>query len=177
MNFVSPQAAIDWIKTKMREFWGLEAKLTNQLAFAQDLVRKARAKNNSKKIAMAMNEVERIKKSLDRHRDLVSKLKPFAEYFGIGPGQLGAIPIALALVAIPVAGLLWLHFQKVQAHKNVLEQLSEGLITPQEAAQLIPKGFFQEAKEAITGIGGTVGIVLIGGLILLASTATRGRTR
>lgn len=164
VSFFSPSAAMDFIRQKLRDFYAQKSFLLDQ----QQRVRAAvlRAEKAGKSVAPILALQAEIRTSLNRHGYLETALTPFAKWLDVPTGQLGvAIPLILAGVAIPVAGLLYLHFQKVRTQQQALDMIEKGLLTPEQAAALAAKPLFELGTFGVTPLLllGIVGAIFLMG--------------
>ena len=149
MTFFSPSAAMDFIRQKLRDFYAQKSFLLDQ----QQRLRAAlvRAEKAGKSVAPILALQAEVQSSLNRHGYLETALAPFAKWLDVPTGQLGvAIPLVLAGLAIPIAGLLYLHFQKVRTHQQALNMIEKGLLTPEQAATLAAKPLFELGTFGVT---------------------------
>lgn len=158
MTFFSPSAAVDFIRQKLRDFYAQRPLL---LAQQQQIgVLKTAAQKQRKPVGPILALEAEVQNSLTRHGRLEMALNPFAKWLSVPTGQLGiAVPLILAAAAIPAAGLLYLHFQKVRSHQQALDLISRGLLTPGEAATLAAQPVFKLGDFGFTPL-------LLGGLLL-----------
>lgn len=155
MRFFSVDSAVAWIKGKLASFDQIGLQLREDLIKVGQLI--TQAKNKNKPVAPIRDLQIKIRKTLTDHINLENRLLPFREYFG-----LGALPVIIAAVAIPLAGILYLHFQKASNHRKSLELIERGMLTVGEAQAL--------AKQPMFGFGLQTAfpIIVIGaGLLLL----------
>ncbi len=163
MTFLSPSAAGDYIRQKLRDFYAQKAILLDQQQ--QVRVLKDQAVKQKKSLGPVLALEAEVQNSLTRHGRLEYALAPFSKWLGVPTGQLGiALPLVLAGVAIPAAALLYLHFQKVRAHQQALDLISRGLLTPEQAAALGAKPLFALGDFGVTPL--LLLAVLGGGLLL-----------
>lgn len=160
MTFFSPSAAIDFIRQKLRDFYAQKGLLLTQRSEAQAL--RLKLEKAGRSVHPANDLLVEIESSLTRHARLETALAPIAKWLDVPTGQLGvAIPLVIAGLAIPAAGLLYLHFQKVRSHQQALDLISRGLLTPEQAAQLAAQpvltlGTFGVTPLLILGVLGAV---------------------
>ncbi len=163
VSFLNPSAAVDYIRQKLRDFYAQKSFLLDQ----QQRLKAAllRAEKQGKSVAPVLALQAEVQGSLNRHGYLETALAPFARWLEVPTGQLGvAIPLLLAGVAIPVAGLLYLHFQKVRTHQQALDLIEKGLLSPAEAAALATQPLFKIGDFAFTPL---LLLALAGGLFFL----------
>ena len=165
MTFFSPSAAMDFIRLKLRDFYAQKSFLLDQ----QQRLRAAvvRAEKAGKSVAPILMLQAEVQSSLNRHGYLERALAPFAKWLEVPTGQvgeLGLLPLVLAGVAIPVAALLYLHFQKVRTHQQMLDMIEKGLLTPEQAAALAAKPLFKLGDFGVTPL---LLVALAGGLFLM----------
>ena len=163
MTFFSPSAAMDFIRQKLRDFYAQKSFLLDQ----QQRLRAAlvRAEKAGKSVAPILALQAEVQSSLNRHGYLETALAPFAKWLDVPTGQLGvAIPLVLAGLAIPIAGLLYLHFQKVRTHQQALNLIERGLLTPEQAATLAAKPLFELGTFGVTPL---LLVAIAGGLFLM----------
>ena len=163
MTFFSPSAAMDFIRQKLRDFYAQKSFLLDQ----QQRLRAAlvRAEKAGKSVAPILALQAEVQSSLNRHGYLETALAPFAKWLDVPTGQLGvAIPLVLAGLAIPIAGLLYLHFQKVRTHQQALNMIEKGLLTPEQAATLAAKPLFELGTFGVTPL---LLLAVAGGLFLM----------
>ena len=163
MTFFSPSAAMDFIRQKLRDFYAQKSFLLDQ----QQRLRAAlvRAEKAGKSVAPILALQAEVQSSLNRHGYLETALAPFAKWLDVPTGQLGvAIPLVLAGLAIPIAGLLYLHFQKVRTHQQALNLIERGLLTPEQAATLAAKPLFELGTFGVTPL---LLLAVVGGILFL----------
>lgn len=145
----TPSGAMDFIRQKLRDFYAQKSLLLTQRQEAQAM--RVRAEKAGKSVAPLNALLVDIEGSLARHANLERGLAPFANWLAVPSGQIGlAIPLVLAGLAIPVAGLLYLHFQKVRSHRQALDMIAKGLLTPEQAAQLASQPVFTLGTFGVT---------------------------
>ncbi len=153
--FTSVQQAIDWIKQKLSAFDQVGLDLREDLVKVGRLI--SQATREKKPVAPLRDLQIKIRKTLTDHLQLETRLQPFREYFG-----LGALPMILAAAAIPVAGILYLHFKKASNHRKSLELIERGMLTVGEAQALAKQPMFSFGLQTAFPI-----IVIGAGLLLL----------
>ncbi len=163
MTFLSPSAAVDFIRQKLRDFYAQKSLLLDQQQRLR-VVKEAAQKQRKPLTPILALEAE-VQASLRRHGYLETALSPFAKWLAVPTGQLGvAIPLLLVGVAIPVAGLLYLHFQKVRSQQQALALIEKGILTPEQAAALAAQPLFKLGDFGFTPL--LLLAVLGGGLLL-----------
>lgn len=163
MTFLSPSAAVDFIRQKLRDFYAQKSLLLDQQQRLR-VVKEAAQKQRKPLTPILALEAE-VQGSLRRHGYLETALGPFAKWLDVPTGQLGvAIPLLLVGVAIPVAGLLYLHFQKVRTQQQALALIEKGILTPEQAAALAAKPLFELGTFGFTPL---LLLALAGGVFLM----------
>jgi hypothetical protein len=154
---------MDFIRQKLRDFYAQKSFLLDQQQRLR--VVKEAAQKQKKPLAPILALEAEVQGSLNRHGYLETALAPFSNWLEVPTGQLGAaLPLLLAGVAIPIAGLLYLHFQKVRTHQQALNMIEKGILTPEQAAALAAKPLFELGTFGVTPL---LLIALLGGGLLL----------
>lgn len=160
MTFFSPEAALDWLRGKLRDFYGQGTVLKDQLIQIGHLIQKAKAANNQPALGQLIVQRAQVEQLLTEQFALEQKVYPIAEFVGVSPG-LGLLPALVAALAIPLAATIYIHFQKVANQKKSLDLIAKGLLTPEEAKAL--------ATQPILGAGFGAALTMplvLGGLVL-----------
>lgn len=169
MTFPSPQSAIEYVKSKLRDFYAQSAVFRQQLQTIGRLKQEAQKRNDQESLGKLIVAQEQTKALWQEQLALEDRLKPFADYFGIA--TLGVLPVFLVGAALGTATLLYLHFEKIKTQQRSLELIAQGMMTPAEADKILNPGLLSGLVG--TGIGGIVlplGIVF--GLYLFLTRRT-----
>ena len=152
MTFPTPQAALDYLKGKIGDFYRQADVLQARLREIADLKRQAIARNDQASAGKLIVLFAQTKDLLNDQVQLEIQLRPFTDAFGFT--GLG-FPLVLIPVAVGVATLLYLHFQKIEAQRQALDLIKRGMLTPGEADKLLDSGLgFGNL------MGGTAGLIL-----------------
>jgi hypothetical protein len=155
--FYTPQGALDYLKAKTSELFRSRGIL--QEAYGRAVVARSRAKSPTI-IAKADQLLEDLKVSIGDQASLESKVRYVVPDSWI-PQTIGMFPLVIAGVGgIAVAGAVYLHLQRVAAHRETLALIEKGVITPAQGVAL------SQASPNILGVGGLSG--MFGGLGSLA---------
>lgn len=139
MIFTSVQQAENWMKGKIQSFYDQSRVLRDRLVQIGQLENKAKEQNDQKALGQLAALKTQTKQLFTEQLSLEQKLMPFAQYFNVNTG-LGAFPPFLAVAAIGMAGLMYLHFDKLQNQGKALELVAEGFMSPSEAAKILSGG-------------------------------------
>jgi hypothetical protein len=165
--FLSIDSAIDYLRSKLQDFYNQSRVLRDRLITIGLLLQKARDKGDQVSIGKLIVLQSQTKDLFNDQLALEQKLMPFAQYFGIKT-DLAAVPLALAGLAIAAATALYLHYQKLQNQKQALDLVAKGLLSPTEAKQIIEAGSILGAG-GLTGLTQNIGLIMvlaIGGLFI-----------
>jgi len=152
MTFPTPQAALEYLQGKIGAFYQQSGVLAARLKEIADLKKQAIARNDQETAGKLIVMAAQTRQLLDDQVQLEIKLQPFVQAFGFT--GLG-FPLVLIPVAIGVASLLYLHFQKIDSQRQALDLIKRGMLTPGEAEKLLDTGLgFGNL------MGGTAGLIL-----------------
>ncbi len=155
MNFPSLQAATDYIQEHLQEFYNQRGVLAGKLQAIQKLQAAAQAKNDQQAMGQLIVMRQNILTLLDEQIGLEDTLKPFADYFNVSiwrPVQLGILPLALAGIAIAVAGLMYLQYEKVQTQSKALDMIAKGLLPADQANDILNPSMFSGGLGQVSSI-------------------------
>lgn len=170
---LSPQAAFDWIKGKLNDFYAKGDTLQSQEQALNSLIAAYVANNmDATDLYTLMGEVN---DELLAWQSISNKLTPLLGYFGYTPPSLGLDPLTLVAIGsslLAVYSLLWAWYnsQKIDAHSDAIKLLASHVpLSPTDQAVIdqatTPTGFW----PSIFGGLGTIGnYLLIGGALYLA---------
>lgn len=153
MTFPSPTSALDYIKGKIGEFFRQGDVLTARLREVVQLKAEALKRNDQEAAGKLIVMQGQVSQLLQDQIQLEAKLRPFAEAFGYT--GLSAVPLVLIPVAVGVASLLYLHFQKITTQRQALDMIKAGMLSPAEAEKLLDGGLGFGSL-----MGGTAGLIL-----------------
>ena len=157
MNFYSPQDALDYLKRQVSSLFAARGIL--QDAYGRAILARSKAKTPSL-ITKADQLIVDLNTSIGDQRTLENRVRSVVPDSWI-PQTLGLFPIIIAGVgAAAVAGAVYLHLQRVAAHRETLSLIERGLLTPSQGIALT------QASPNLLGIGGLSG--MFGGLGSLA---------
>lgn len=135
--------AVNYVKRKVGEFFGLPARIAKAARRAQELKQIAQMKNLSKEAA----ELGAIQSALvflqGKYNETEAKVSPLLEQlkasgFGLAP----LIPIAIISAAVAVAAAMAYLFKGVSFNEQLLDKVEKKVITPAEATALFgPRPF------------------------------------
>lgn len=163
MNFPTPQSAIDYVQSKISEFYRQSPILTERLKTIGALKQQAIKTGDQNAIGKLIVAQSQARDLLTDQINLEIKLQPFADAFGIKTG-LGLLPLVLIPVAIGVASLLYLHFQKIDNQRKALDMIASGMLKPDEAKRILDTGLgFGDL------MGGTAGLILPWAALLIGA--------
>ena len=160
----SIDTAIAYIKSKAADLFKQDLVLQKQLATAKNMLSIAQKKGNTQAVSKLSALIVSIEKSLQRQKDLESRVKKMASYVG-----LSAFPVIIVAIAVPTAVLLVLHYRNISTQQQTLSMIEKGLLTPAEAAALKQQGILPSLAGLGISTSGLLiaGIVGIGGYIML----------
>ena len=155
--FYSPQAALDFLKSKTAELFRARGVL--QDAYGRAILARSKARTPTL-ITKADQLIVDLKTSIGDQSSLETKIRYVVPDSWI-PQTVGLFPIIIAGVgAVAVAGAVYLHLQRIAAHRDTLALIEKGVITPSQGIAL------EQASPNLLGVGGLSGI--FGGLGSLA---------
>ena len=160
MTFPSVQSALDYISDKVAEFFRqtpvLIARLNEVVKLKQEALKRGDQESAGKLIVLQTQ----VRQLLDDQVQLEIKLRPFAD--ALGYTGLGVFPLILIPVAVGVASLLYLHFQKINAQRDALDLIKRGMLSPAQAETLLDSGLgFSNLMGG--GIGMMLPYLVVGG--------------
>lgn len=157
MTFYSPQDALTFLKSKVSELFRLRGIL--QEAYGRAIVARSRAKTPAL-VTKSDQLIRDLTVSIGDQASLESKVRYVVPDSWI-PQNLGIIfPIIAGVGAVAIASAVYLHLQRVAAHRETLSLIEKGVLTPAQGLAL------SQASPNILGIGGLSG--MFGGLGSLA---------
>ena len=126
---MSPSDAVDYIKSKIRDFYATQGILERQWDAAAELG--------------AFELIQKIESTLYYWDQTERGVKPFGEFFGIRPTGLGVLPgilpLTLMVTALAVAGGITLVLTRTATHMQELDLIAKGKLTPTEATAMKEK--------------------------------------
>lgn len=168
MNFPTIDSAENYIKGMLQSFFDNSRVLRDRLMLIGKLMQTAKARNDQPALGKLITLQQQTKDAFNEQLRLEQQLTPFAQHFGVNV-TLGALPLVLGLAAIALAGAMYVQFEKVRTQGKALELVSQGLLTPSEAAKI--------TDSSLIGFGGGFGLampIVIGlGVLLIWSGALR----
>lgn len=168
MNFPTVDSAENYIKGKVQAFFDNSKVLRDRLMLIGKLMQTAKARNDQPALGQLITLQQQTKDVFNEQLRLEQQLIPFAQHFGVNV-TLGALPLVLGLAAVALAGAMYLQFEKIRTQGKALEMVSQGLLTPSEAAKI--------TDSSLIGFGGGFGLampIVIGlGVLLIWSGALR----
>lgn len=151
MNFPTIDSAENYIKGMLQSFFDNSKVLRDRLMLIGKLMQTAKARNDQPALGKLITLQQQTKDAFNEQLRLEQQLTPFAQHFGVNV-TLGALPLVLGLAAIALAGAMYVQFEKVRTQGKALELVSQGLLTPSEAAKI--------TDSSLIGFGGGVGLAL-----------------
>lgn len=143
--------AENYIRGQIQNFFDNSKVLRDRLMTIGKLMQAAKAKNNQDALGKLIVLQAQTKDAFNEQLRLEQQLMPFAQYFGVNV-TLGALPLVLGLAAVALAGAMYLQFEKVKTQGKALDMVSQGLLTPAEAAKI--------TDSTLIGVGGGIGLAL-----------------
>lgn len=157
MTFYSPQDALDYLKRQVSSLFASRGIL--QESYGRAVVARSRAKT-PELVSKADQLIQDLTVSIGDQASLESKVRYVVPDSWM-PQNLGIIfPIIAGVGAVAIAGAVYLHLQRVAAHRETLALIEKGVITPAQGIAL------SQASPNILGVGGLSG--MFGGLGSLA---------
>lgn len=155
MNFPSVNSALDYVKSKLQDFYNQTWVLRDRLRAIAALKLEAQKRNDQATLGKLILATEQTKQLMNEQLALEQKLKPFADYFGVNYGslQLGFVPIPVYLTvgAVAIASMMYLHFQKLQNQATALDLIAKGMLPADQAESILNPSVF-----SFSGIGSTM---------------------
>lgn len=176
MTFYSPQAALDYLKSKVTELFRSRGIL--QEAYGRAIV--ARSKITTPELLSKANQlIDDLKTSIGDQASLESKVRYVVPDSWI-PQNLGLFPLIIAGVgAVGIAGAVYLHLQRIAAHRETLSLIERGVLTPAQGIALEQSSPNLLGMGGLSGMFGGLGSLAIGGaalyLLFLAAPMFGGR--
>ena len=168
MNFPTVDSAENYIKGKVQAFFDNSKVLRDRLMLIGKLMQTAKARNDQPALGQLITLQQQTKDAFNEQLRLEQQLMPFAQHFGVNV-TLGALPLVMGLAAVALAGAMYLQFEKIRTQGKALEMVSQGLLTPSEAAKI--------TDSSLIGFSGGFGLAMpiaIGlGVLLIWSGALR----
>lgn len=143
--------AENYIRGQIQNFFDNSKVLRDRLMTIGKLMQAAKSKNDQDALGKLIVLQSQTKDTFNEQLRLEQQLMPFAQYFGVNV-TLGALPLVLGLAAVALAGAMYLQFEKVKTQGKALDMVSQGLLTPAEAAKI--------TDSTLIGVGGGIGIAL-----------------
>lgn len=170
MTFPSPQSAIDYVQSKIGAFFRQGDILTARLREVVQLKAEAIKRNDQETAGKLIVMQSQVSQLLQDQIQLEYKLRPFAE--ALGYTGLSAVPLVLIPIAVGVATLLYLHFQKIQAQRDALDLIKQGMLSPAQASSILNTGL--DFSGILGGMSGLLipGVALIGLYLYLTMRRT-----
>lgn len=159
MTFPTPQGALDYIQSKVGEFFRQSSVLIERMREVVKLKEQAIKNNDQASIGKLIVMQSQVQSLIREQIALEARMRPFAEAMGFT--GLG-FPLVLIPVAIGAASLLFVHFQKIQAQKQALDMIKAGMLTPAQADNILSTGL--DFSGMLGGVSGLLvpGAVLFG---------------
>lgn len=170
MDF-TPQAAFDYIKSKLNDFYAKGETLYAQEQALNQLMALYQANNmDSTAVAQVFGEVNDELLSFQR---IERKLTPLLGYFGYSPG-LGIDPFTLIAIGgalVTVAALLWSWYNasRIDAHSTAIRTLAANVPMSETDKAIIDQATTSTGLfgSLFSGLGTMGNYLLIGGAIYL----------
>jgi len=172
MTFPTVESATSYLQSKLQSFYDQTWVLKNRLASIARFKQEAQKANNQQALGQLILLQQQTKDLMLEQLRLEEQLRPFAQWFNVrmAPPQLGALPVILAASAVGVAGLLYLHFQKLDNQKRALELVAQGILPPERADAILNAPLF-----SFSGLAGGLGLpVLVIGAVVAFIVMKRG---
>ena len=148
---------MDYLKRQVSSLFASRGIL--QDAYGRAIIARSKAKTPTL-VTQANQLIDDITTSLSDQQSLENKVRFLVPDSWI-PQSLGVIPMLIAGVgAVAVAGAVYLHLQRVAAHRETLALIEKGILTPAQGIAL------EQTSPNLLGVGGISG--MIGGLGSLA---------
>lgn len=164
MIFPSIDSAMEYLKGNLQNFYNQSRVLKDRLMRIGSLINQATAKGDQQAIGHLILLQSQTKDTFNDQLALEQTLMPFAQYFNVNT-TLGAFPIIIAATAIGVAGMLYLHFEKLQNQAKALDLVAKGLLSPDQYTQSESAGSFF-GSGGLTGLTGNLSTIAIFGAIV-----------
>jgi len=165
MIFPSLQSATDYIQENLQRLYAQRGVLQGRLKAIVQLKDAAMKKNDQQALGQLTSMRQGVLALLQEQVELEDRLQPFANYFGVSvwrPAQLGALPVLLAGGAIVVAGLMYLHWEKLRNQATALDMIAKGILPADQADAILNPSLFSGATGQIT----TILMLAVGGYAL-----------
>lgn len=147
LTFYTPQQAMDYLQGKVAEVFNARGKLQEMYGRAVVARQKAMGTTNAVKASQLVDDLT---VTLQDQAALESRVRAIVPDSWV-PQSMGIAPLIIGLGAIAIAGVVYLHLQRVAQHADTLALVERGILTPAQAVAL-------EQSGGILGAGGLSGI-------------------
>ncbi len=162
MNFPSLQAAEDYIKNTLQDFYNQRGVLTNRLTSIARLKEEAIKRGDQQTIGQLIVLRSGVLNLLQEQYDLETKLDPFRVYLGVKQWTpLGVFPLVLAGGAAAVAASLYLYYEKLKNQEKALDMVAKGMLPADQAEAILNPGFFSGVGGSFAQVGIFAGVGLL----------------
>lgn len=158
MTFFTPDSALNYLKGKVTELFA--ARGTLQDAYGRALLAESKMMTPENRMKVTQL-VEDLKTSIGDQTSLENKVRAVVP--ASWTQQLGIVPLILGAGAIAVAGAVALHLAQVVKHRQTLDLVEKGILTPAQAVALQSSGSFF-GGGGLAGITGNIGTILMFGV-------------
>lgn len=170
MQFPSLQAAEDYLRNTLQDFYNQRGVLTNRLTQIARLKTEAVKRGDQQTIGQLIVLRSGVLQLLQEQYDLETTLDPYRYYLGVKQWTpLGVFPLVLAGGAAAVAASLYLYYEKLKNQAKALDMVAKGMLPAEQAEAILNPSF-------LSGIGGSfasVGLLAVGGVVLLLFLQSR----
>lgn len=142
MTFPTIDSAVEYLQSKIQDFYGQRNVIKAQLKKIYDLQQLAHSTGDDAAYGQLTTQLAQATQLLNDQLNLEDQLKPWADYFGFTttPATLGILPIVLAGAAVGVAAMLYLHYEKIQQQQQALDMVAKGMLSADQAQAIVNPG-------------------------------------
>ena len=148
MTFYTPQQALDYLRRQVSSLFAARGTLQDAYGKAVLLRQKSMGTANAVRASQFVTDLIA---SLDDQTTLERRIRSVVPESWV-PQTVGIVPLIIGAGGIAIAGAVYLHLQRVAAHRETLALVEKGVLTPAQAIQL-------ESSGGLLGGGGVSGIL------------------
>lgn len=147
MTFYTPEQALDYLKGQVSALFAARGTLQDLYGRAVIARQKSAGTANYMKAAQLVDDITT---SLDDQTSLENRIRSVVPDSWM-PQTVGLWPLIIGAGAVAIAGAVYLHLQRVAEHKNTMDLVEKGVLTPAQAIEL-------EKSSGLLGSGGLSGL-------------------
>ena len=162
MNFPSLQAAEDYLRGTLQDFYNQRGILMGRLTQIKQLREEAIKRDDQQAIGQLIVLRSGVINLLNEQVQLELRLDPYRDYLGVKQwGQLGFFPLVLAGGAAAVAASLYLYYEKLRNQAKALDMVAKGMLPADQAEAILNPGFFSGIGGSFAQVGIFAGVGLL----------------